>query len=347
VLFDIAFDGGLQIDDGMKDAALQALSGQGGEEGLDGIEPGARCWREMEDPAGVSFEPGHDFGVFVGAVVVEDDMDDFACRHFTLDGIEETDEFLVAVFLHTPADDGSIQDIEGGEQGGRAVSDIVMGHRSAFSRLEWQAGLGAIKSLDLGLFIDRQDEGVSRRRHVKADDVFEFGDEVGIIRAFEGAQTMRLQLMSLPDPLHRAQRHPHRFGHGAAGPMGDLTRRIAAGQRNQPLNIVDGDRRLAGFSGAFMEKTINTCLGEPPLPAPDRRAADTRKSGDLGNIQPIRRMQNDPSTGHMLLSSVTIDDDRFQANTIFSRNDGTDGLRHVDGIAYQTTNVNPLNASVH
>ena len=41
MLVDIAFDGGLQIDDGMKDTALQALPSQCGEEVLDGIEPGA------------------------------------------------------------------------------------------------------------------------------------------------------------------------------------------------------------------------------------------------------------------------------------------------------------------
>ena len=130
----------------------------------------------MEDPARVSLQPGHDFGMLVRSVVVEDDVDDLAGRDLPFDSIEKADEFLVTVFLHAPADDGPIQDIEGGEQGGRAVSDIVVGHRSALAGLEWQPWLGAIKSLDLGLFVDRQDEGVSRRRHVEADDVFEFGD---------------------------------------------------------------------------------------------------------------------------------------------------------------------------
>jgi hypothetical protein len=58
-------------------------------------------------------------------------------------------------------------------------------------------------------------------------------------------------------------------------------------------------------------------------------------------------MQNDPSTGHMLLSSVTVGDGRFQANTILSRDDGADILGQDKAIAYPTTNVNLLNASVH
>lgn len=36
---DKAIDGGLQIDDGMKDAIFQTPAGQLGKEALDGIEP--------------------------------------------------------------------------------------------------------------------------------------------------------------------------------------------------------------------------------------------------------------------------------------------------------------------
>ncbi len=104
MLLDVALDGGLQIDDGMKDATLQALSGQGGEEILDGVEPGAGCWREVEDPAGVSLEPGHDLGMLVGTIVVEDDMDHLAGRHLTLDSVEKADELLVTVLLHGEAE---------------------------------------------------------------------------------------------------------------------------------------------------------------------------------------------------------------------------------------------------
>ena len=39
---EIAVDGGLKIDDGLEDAALQSSSGQLGEEAFDGIEPGGR-----------------------------------------------------------------------------------------------------------------------------------------------------------------------------------------------------------------------------------------------------------------------------------------------------------------
>ena len=41
VVVEEAVDGGLEVDDGAEDAALQGALGQGGEEGLDGVQPGA------------------------------------------------------------------------------------------------------------------------------------------------------------------------------------------------------------------------------------------------------------------------------------------------------------------
>lgn len=67
--------------------------------------------------------------------------------------------------------------------------------------------------------------------HVEADDIFDLGGESGVARALERAQPMRLEAVSLPDPLHGTQRDPDRAGHGPAGPVGDLARRLRAGQR--------------------------------------------------------------------------------------------------------------------
>ncbi len=41
-LVEITVDSGLKVDDRSEDAALQAPLGERGEEGLDGVEPGAR-----------------------------------------------------------------------------------------------------------------------------------------------------------------------------------------------------------------------------------------------------------------------------------------------------------------
>src|SRR5271167_2693515 len=85
------------------------------------------------------------FWVLVGSIVVQDHMDRLVGRHFTLDGIEKADEFLVPVALHAATDDLAFQDIQGGEQGGGTVALVVVGHRGAASFLHRQTGLGAIE----------------------------------------------------------------------------------------------------------------------------------------------------------------------------------------------------------
>jgi hypothetical protein len=68
-------------------------------------------------------------------------------RHQRVDGVEKADELLMAVALHVPADDGAVQDVEGGEQRGRAVALVIVGHGAEPSLLQGQAGLGPVERL--------------------------------------------------------------------------------------------------------------------------------------------------------------------------------------------------------
>jgi hypothetical protein len=51
----------------------------------------------------------------VGAVVVEDHVNDLADRRLGLDGVEEPDELLVREALHAAADDPAVEHVEGGK----------------------------------------------------------------------------------------------------------------------------------------------------------------------------------------------------------------------------------------
>jgi hypothetical protein len=48
-----AIDGGLEIDDALEDAALEALPGQLGEEAFDRVEPGVRRGKQGERRASI------------------------------------------------------------------------------------------------------------------------------------------------------------------------------------------------------------------------------------------------------------------------------------------------------
>jgi hypothetical protein len=50
---------------------------------------------------------------------------------------------------HALANYGAVEDVESREQGGRAVPDVIEGHRPGAALLHWQARLGAVECLNL------------------------------------------------------------------------------------------------------------------------------------------------------------------------------------------------------
>ena len=248
---------------------------------------------------------------------------------------------------HAAAEHGAVEDIQRCEQRGGAVADVVVGHRPGLAGLERQARLGAVERLDLALLVDRQHDGVARRRQVEADDVRELGDELRVAAALEGADAMRLQLVGRPDPLHRAQRQPGGLGHRPPGPMGRLAGRLGAGQRHHPLHGRVGRARFAGLSALVAQQPVDAGLSVALLPAPDRRPADPGLPCDLGHVQPLGRVQDEPGPGRVLLRPIAIGQDRRQTLAIRRRNQDTHRLCHAHRIAQTHACVNPPYASVH
>src|SRR6185312_3747473 len=110
----------------------------------------------MESEALMAIEPFADLRMLMGRIVVEDDVDGLGGGNLSLDLVEEADELLMPVLLHAAPDDLAFEDIEGGEQRGRTVALVVVGHGSGASLLQRQARLGAVERLDLALLIDRE-----------------------------------------------------------------------------------------------------------------------------------------------------------------------------------------------
>jgi hypothetical protein len=127
-LGDKAVDCGLKVLDRSEHAAFEAPVCKLGEESFDCVEPGGRGWGEVEGPAGVLREPLTHLRVLVGGVVVDDRVDCLSPGSLGVDVIEEADELLMPVALHVATDDGAVENIEGGEQGGCAVALVVMCH---------------------------------------------------------------------------------------------------------------------------------------------------------------------------------------------------------------------------
>jgi hypothetical protein len=110
-------------------------------------------------------QPGADFFVLVGRIIVDNSVDGLVCGDIALDVVEKPNEFLLAMALHVLPDDGSIQNVQHRIQGGCAVALVIMGLGCPASLLHWQAGLRAIKRLNLELLINLKQERVVGRRN--------------------------------------------------------------------------------------------------------------------------------------------------------------------------------------
>ncbi len=94
VVVEEAIDRFLKVGDRSEDAAFEAALGEGGEETLDGVEPGGRCRSEVECPARMARDPLANGRVFVGGVIVEDRVDGLAGGNLAFDRVEKADELL-------------------------------------------------------------------------------------------------------------------------------------------------------------------------------------------------------------------------------------------------------------
>lgn len=300
-----AVDGGLEIDDGVEDAVFQAAAREFGEEALDGVEPGARCWHEMEGPSWVSGQPGEDLGLLVGGVVVENDVGGLGGREFGLDCVEEADELLVPVALHVAPDDRAIKHVERGKQGGGAVALVVVRHRAATARLQGQPRQGAVKRLDLAFLVDRQNDGMGGWGDVEPNHVVQLFGEGLVIGQLEATPAMWRKTVVVPDLHNRRRRDADRFGHCTDGPV----RRFVIGRlQRQRHDLVDHprlQRRNARRPSLVAQQAIDTFGHETLLPAPYTGLGFGRHRHDRHDAQTIGGQQDDPRTPDMLLGRTS------------------------------------------
>ena len=80
-----------------------------------------------------------------------------------LDRIGEADEPLVAMVPHVAADDGAIEDVEGGKQRGGTVTFVVVRHRPRAPWLHRQPRLGTVERLNLAFLVNRENDRMSGR----------------------------------------------------------------------------------------------------------------------------------------------------------------------------------------
>ena len=250
-----------------EDTALEALLGEFGEEPLDCVEPRARGGREVEGEARVSVEPLTHLRMLVDGVVVEDHVHKLSGRHLSLNSIQEANELLVTMALHTSANDLSFEHVESSEQRRCSVALVVMGHRAGAAFLHRQAGLGAVEGLDLRLHRPRA-RWHGRRIDIEPDNIAQLVDELRVVGELELLDPVRLQTMRAPDALDGAWADTDYFRHHGSGPMGRLGGRIGVGERHDTLSDTRPKWRDARRPRLIAHQAVVTGLHEAFLPAP-------------------------------------------------------------------------------
>ena len=101
----------------------------------------------------------------------------------------------MAMTLHALADHPTFEHVEGGKQGGDAMTLVIMGHSAGATLLHRQPRLGPVERLDLALLIDREHDRVRRRVDVKPDYIAPIGGKLRVAAELEHAEPVGRQAM--------------------------------------------------------------------------------------------------------------------------------------------------------
>jgi hypothetical protein len=142
-----------------EDSTLYGTTLQQPEPRLHLIHPARARRREVEGEARMLCEPGRYERVFLGVVVVEQQMD-LLGGIAPLEDAEEGERLFAPVPFVAAHGDLSGGDVERGDEGRGAITDAVMGTSLDLMGLHRQQRLGAVPGLDLTLLINAEHEGV-------------------------------------------------------------------------------------------------------------------------------------------------------------------------------------------
>ena len=117
----------LQIGDALEDAASDTLPCDLGEEALYEIEPGRRGRNKVHVEPGMALQPLHHIRMFMGRIIVCDQVKIKVLRRVIVDRAQKLDEFLVAVAIQTATDHPAVQQAQSRKQGRGAMTLVIVG----------------------------------------------------------------------------------------------------------------------------------------------------------------------------------------------------------------------------
>src|SRR4029077_1169881 len=144
-------------------------------------------------------EPSVNLGVFVGGIVVANDVQVELGSDLLLDLAQEGQPLLMAMARGGVGKHFAGKGVERGKEGHRSMAIIVVGLGANVSLAQGQSGLSAFEGLTLTLFITAEHQGPIGWIEVEAHHVPKLFLKLKVLGELETAHPMRLQLMGRPE----------------------------------------------------------------------------------------------------------------------------------------------------
>ena len=157
----------------------------------------------MTNKTRAPLEPRLHVGMLVGAVVVHHQVQRDISGEFRIQAAQEFQKLLMTVARVALADDFALQNLQGSEQTGGAITLVIVSHRAQTPLLHGQSGLGAVQCLELGLLVHAKNQGLVGRIQVQPHHIGEPRQEPRITRELEVVDPVRLQIVAAPNIADR------------------------------------------------------------------------------------------------------------------------------------------------
>ena len=135
------------------------------------VEPGTGCRGKVHVKARMSLEPAFDLWVLVGCIVVNYQIQVEIAWRFAINKFQKLDPLLVSVLLHARSDQSAFGQFNRSKQCGCSIAFVIVCQRAAAPRIDRQAGLGPVQSLNLAFLIGAKYQSMLRRIQIQSHNV--------------------------------------------------------------------------------------------------------------------------------------------------------------------------------
>ena len=209
-------------------------------------------------------------------------------------------------------EDGAVEQVEGGEQGGGAMANIVVGDPLDVAETQRQQRLGALQRLDLTFLVDTQDQRLVGRVEIQSDDVAQLLDEERIGGQLEAVAAMGLEAERLQEAMNAGLGDPGFGSQPAHAPMGraipgsTVQRR---GEERRDALVVD---RARFARTQLVMQALDAPGDETPAPLAHRRVGGPKAFRHRGVGRARGTSENDADAPHQRCRQRTRPGDRLQ-----------------------------------